>query len=76
MTEVYLFFYNHVLDCFSRLNLFLQREEPVISVVHEEVSLQLQVVSLIVISLTDLQVHTVVDGEIFAYISHQGQGVT
>lgn len=37
MTELYLLFYSHVLHYFVRLNLFLQREEPVIAVVYEQV---------------------------------------
>ena len=37
MTELYLLFYSHVLHYFVRLNLFLQREEPVIAVIHEQV---------------------------------------
>ena len=34
MTEL---FYSHVLHYFLRLNLFLQREEPVIAIVYEQV---------------------------------------
>ena len=41
MTELYLLFYSHVLHYFVRLNLFLQREEPVIAVVYEQVHWQL-----------------------------------
>lgn len=37
MTEVYLLFYNHVLQYFVRFNLFLQREEPIIGVLQEQV---------------------------------------
>ena len=37
MTELYLLFYSHVLHGFVRLNLFLQREEPIIGVVYEQV---------------------------------------
>ena len=32
MTEVYLFFYQSSLQIFVRLNLFLQRDDPIISV--------------------------------------------
>ena len=38
MTEVNLFFFSHVLQYFVRLNLFLQRKEPIIGSVHEQVS--------------------------------------
>ena len=37
MTEVYLLCYSHVLQYFVRLNLFLQRDEPIIAAVHEQV---------------------------------------
>jgi len=37
MTEVYLLCYSHVLQYFVRLNLFLQRDEPIIAAIHEQV---------------------------------------
>lgn len=37
-TEVYLLFYSNVLHSFVRLNLFLQREEPLIGAVHEQIN--------------------------------------
>lgn len=37
MTEVYLFFYNQVLEYFTRLNLLFQRDDPVIVIIHDKV---------------------------------------
>ena len=39
MTEVYLLFYSHVLQYFVHLNLFLQCNEPIIGVIHEQVAI-------------------------------------
>ena len=39
MTEVYLLFFQHVLQYFVRFNLFLQRNDPAVYMVHEEVSI-------------------------------------
>lgn len=39
MTELYLLFYSHVLCYFSRLNLLLQREEPIIGIIDEQVAI-------------------------------------
>ena len=36
MTEVYLFFYNATLQLFVNLNKFLQREDPIIYAVHDQ----------------------------------------
>ena len=37
MTEVYLLFFSHVLSLFVRYNSFLQREEPIIGAIYEQV---------------------------------------
>ena len=37
ITEVYLYFFQHVFPHFTHLNLFLQRDEPVIYLVHDQV---------------------------------------
>ena len=37
MTEVYLLFYSHVLQYFTMFNLFLQRDEPIIVALYEQV---------------------------------------
>ena len=37
MTEVYLLFYNQVLEYFTRLNLLFQRDDPIIVIVHDKV---------------------------------------
>lgn len=37
MTEVYLLCYSHILQYFVGLNLFLQRDEPIIAALHEQV---------------------------------------
>ena len=37
MTEVYLLFYNQVLEYFTRLNLLFQRDDPVIVIIHDKV---------------------------------------
>ena len=39
MTEVYLLFYSHVLQFFVTLNLFLQKDEPIIGAVYDQVLL-------------------------------------
>ena len=39
MTEVYLFFYNHVLEYFGRLNCLLQRDDPIIVIAHDKVEM-------------------------------------
>ncbi len=36
MTEVYLLFYQSSLQLFIHFNMFLQREEPIIPVIHEQ----------------------------------------
>jgi hypothetical protein len=42
MTEVYLLFYQSALQPFIHFNMFLQREDPIIPVVHEQTTLVLQ----------------------------------
>ena len=37
MTEVYLLFFSHVLSVFVKYNRFLQREEPIIGAIYEQV---------------------------------------
>lgn len=36
MTEVYLFFYNAALQLFVNLNKFMQREDPIIYAIHDQ----------------------------------------
>ena len=38
MTEVYLMFYQAVLQVYVKFNMFLQREDPLIPVLHNEVN--------------------------------------
>ena len=42
LTEVYLLFFQAVLPCFTHCNLFLQREEPLVHVLHSQLTKLLQ----------------------------------
>jgi hypothetical protein len=37
MTELYLLFYSHALQYYCRINRLLQRDEPIIAILHEQV---------------------------------------